>query len=50
MCAVHILPYLSYKMVKIMLVLDIQLYKLYQQWFGFNYDVLQLLSTFPIYI
>ena len=54
MCAVHTLPYLSHKMVKIMFLLEyllkIQLYKLYQHCLGFNYGVLQFLSTFPIYI
>ena len=52
MCAVHILPYLSHKMVKIMFLLEnlLQLYKLYQQCLGFDYGVLQLLSPFPIYI
>ena len=29
---------------------QIQLYKLYQQCLGFNYGVLQFLSTFSIYL
>ena len=53
MCAVHTLPYLSHKMVKIMFPLEYLLKfsctKLYQQCLGFHYGVLQFLSTFPIY-
>ena len=49
MCAVHTLPYLSHKMVKnvsFRIFTQIQLYKLYQQCLGFNFDVLEFLSTF----
>ena len=49
MCAVHTLPYLSHKLFKIMFLLE-YLLKLYQQCLGFNYGVLQFLSTFSIYI
>ena len=53
MFAVHTLPYLSHKLFKIMFLLE-NLSKLavqlYQQCLGFNYGVLQFLSTFPIYI
>ena len=54
MCAVHTLPYLSHKLFIIMFLLEyntqIQQYKLYQQCLVFNYGVLQVLPTFPIYI
>ena len=34
----------------LLVFIHIQLYKLYQQWLGFNYSVLEFSSTFPIYI
>ena len=53
MCVVHTLPYPSHKLFRIVFLLEhllIQLYKLYQQCLGFNYGVLQFLSTFHIYL
>ena len=53
MCVVNTLPYLSHKLFNVMffrMFIQIQLYKLHQQYLGFNFGVLQFLSTFPIYI
>ena len=54
MCAVHTLPYLSHKMVKIMFLFEYLLKfsctKVVQQCLSFNYGVLQFLPTFPVYI
>ena len=54
MCAVHTLPYLSHKLFRIMFLLEYLLKfscaNYINNVFGFNYGVLQFLSTVPIFI